>query len=116
MLIWWDLICKSNKHVIIVKGKGIIFSETCSHCKVKRVVRKHKNLKIKIEKGMKDGQEIVFKWESEQHPDTIPGDLIIKLKQRKHSFFTERVGNDLKGIIELNLKELLLGYDKTKHI
>lgn len=94
------------------KGKGIIFSEVCPHCHGRRVVNEKKTLKVEIEKGMRNGQEIVFPRESEQHPDTIPGDLIVKLNQKKHKFFTEREGNDLKASIELNLKEALLGYNK----
>lgn len=93
-------------------GKGIIFSETCPHCKGRKVIREKKGIDVEIEKGMRDGQEIVFPRESEQAPGTIPGDLIVKLKQREHSFFKERNGDDLKAKIEINLKEALLGYNK----
>ena len=99
------------------KGKGIIFSEVCPHCNGRRVIKDKKTLKVEIEKGMKNNQEIVFPRESEQSPDTIPGDLIVRLVQKRHNFFTEREGNDLKATMELNLKEALLGYSKTiKHL
>lgn len=98
-------------------GKGIIFKETCPHCKGRKVVREDKILKVEVEKGMKDGEKIVFPRESEQHPDLIPGDLIATLKQKKHYFFHTRLGDDLYANITLNLKEAILGFEKTfKHL
>lgn len=93
-------------------GKGITFSETCEVCRGRKIIKEDKKLRIEIEKGMKDGQTIVFERESEQHPDTIPGDLVLVLRQTPHHFFTERYGNDLHAKFELNLKEALLGYNK----
>ena len=96
------------------QGKGITFSETCPHCKGKKIVREDKKLRIEIEKGMKDGQRIVFEKESEhQNPDTIPGDLIITLRQKPHSFFTSTNNVDLHANMPLNMKEALLGFSKT---
>lgn len=98
-------------------GKGIIFNEVCPHCKGRKVVRENKKLILEIEKGMENGQKIVFKGESEQSPDTIPGDLIITLKQKKHNFFKQRKRNDLYADVNLNLKEALFGYNKKiKHL
>lgn len=94
------------------QGKGITFSETCDHCKGRKVVKEDKKLRIDIEKGMKDGQNIIFERESEQHPDMVPGDLIVHLRQRQHKFFHSRTGDDLHTTINLNLKEALLGYSK----
>lgn len=93
-------------------GKGITFSQTCDVCRGRKILKEDKKLRIEIEKGMRDGQTIVFERESEQHPDTIPGDLILVLRQTPHHFFTERYGNDLHSKFELNLKEALLGYNK----
>lgn len=98
-------------------GKGIVFKEVCEHCKGRRVVREDKNLRIEIERGMKDNEKIVFPREAEQHPDIVPGDLVVTLKQRAHSFFTKRQGDDLHASISLNFKEALLGYDRSfKHL
>jgi DnaJ-related protein SCJ1 len=94
------------------KGKGIVFSETCDHCRGRRVIKEDKTLRVDIEKGMRDGQTIVFERESEQHPDTIPGDLIIHLRQHAHRFFHTRVADDLHANVPLNLKEALLGFNK----
>lgn len=98
-------------------GKGIIFSEVCPNCKGRQVIKETKAIKVVIEKGMRDNEEIIFPRESEQSPDTIPGDLIVTLKQKRHYFFNKREGNDLYAEMELNLKEGLLGYsNKIKHL
>ena len=60
-------------------GKGKTSSGNCPGCKGSRVLLQQKNLKIEIEKGMYHGQNIVFKGESEQNPDYMPGDLIFTL-------------------------------------
>lgn len=99
------------------KGKGIVFKETCPHCGGRRVVKEDKALNVIVEKGMKHLEKIVFPRESEQHPDTVPGDLIVTLKQKGHYFFHERKGDDLYANLTINLKEALLGYDKSfKHL
>ncbi len=39
-----------------------------------------KTLRVEIEKGMKDGDELVFEREAEQVPGKIQGDLIFTIK------------------------------------
>lgn len=95
------------------QGKGIVFSETCDQCRGRKVIKEDKKLRVEIEKGMKDGQTIVFERESEQHPDMVPGDLVVHLKQNPHRFFNSRTNDDLHANINLNLKEALLGFSKT---
>ena len=98
-------------------GKGIIFAETCDVCRGRKVIKEDKALRIEIEQGMPDGHNIIFPRESESHPDHSPGDLILTLKTKKHSFFESRVGNDLYANMELSLKEALMGYEKNiKHL
>lgn len=94
------------------QGKGIVFTETCEHCRGRKVVREDKKIRVDIERGMKDNQNIVFERESEQHPDMIPGDLVVTVKQSPHKFFHSRHGDHLYADINLNLKEALLGYSK----
>jgi DnaJ-related protein SCJ1 len=95
------------------QGKGIVFAETCDQCRGRKVIKEDKKLRVEIEKGMKDAQIIVFERESEQHPDMIPGDLVVHLKQNPHRFFHSRTGDDLHATIQLNMKEALLGFSKT---
>lgn len=68
-----------------------------------------KALDLVIEKGMKDGDEIVFERASEQAPDTIPGDVILILKQSPHARFT-RKGSNLHMTHTISLSDALLGF------
>jgi len=69
-------------------------------------------LKADIEKGMGDGASITFERMSEQKPGEIPGDVVFKVKVKKHPRFTRR-GNDLHMEMEISLSEALLGFKKT---
>lgn len=53
---------------------------------------------------MKDGEQIIFRGESEQHPDMAPGDLVVVLKQQTHKVFHQRNGDHLHIDMHLNLK------------
>lgn len=81
-----------------------MFSENCDVCHGRKVVLEKKVLVIEIEKGMKDGEMIVFKGESEQHPGMAPGDLVVQLKQQYHNVFHTRNGDDLYLDVHLDLK------------
>lgn len=62
-------------------GRGITSDLNCPHCRGRKVVNDVKQLNIVVEKGMKDGDEVVFEREAEQIPDHIPGDVIFTVKQ-----------------------------------
>jgi DnaJ-class molecular chaperone len=70
-----------------------------------------KTLRVEIEKGMKDGDEIVFEREAEQVPDMIQGDLIFTIRQRPNQKF-KRVGDNLYVEMQVSLEEALLGFKK----
>jgi DnaJ family protein A protein 2 len=76
------------------KGTTIKEEDKCENCKGKQVVKDKKILEVHIEKGMRDGQKIVFSGESDQAPGAEPGDIIFIIKQKEHEKF-KRVGNDL---------------------
>ena len=46
-------------------GKGSMTSANCGHCKGRKVVNDQKELHIVVEKGMSDGDTIVFDREAE---------------------------------------------------
>jgi DnaJ-class molecular chaperone len=66
---------------------------------------------IEVEKGMADGDTIVFAKEGEQIPDMIPGDVIFTIKQTPHNKF-KRVGDNLYVDLDITLEEALLGFKK----
>lgn len=92
-------------------GRGKMPVSSCPVCNGKKVVHQDKTLDLVIERGMQDGQQIVFEKEGEQSPGIIPGDVIVKLKTRKHPLFT-RSGDDLHCEMSITLKEALLGFKR----
>lgn len=68
-------------------------------------------MEVRIEKGMKDDEEIIFPKEASQMPGVTSGDLVFTIKQTPHPLF-ERIGNHLYLDIEITLEEALLGFKK----
>mmetsp|Transcript_37305 Transcript_37305/g.96426 ORF Transcript_37305/g.96426 Transcript_37305/m.96426 type:complete len:377 (+) Transcript_37305:789-1919(+) len=69
-------------------------------------------LDVHVERGMSDGDSITFKAMGEHQPKKMPGDVVLKIKEREHKVF-RRVGNDLHAEIEISLKEALVGFERT---
>jgi len=90
-------------------GRGSVTAQNCPHCQGHKVVNDKKTLTVQVEKGMKDGDEVVFEREAEQIPDMIPGDLIFTVKQRPHPRF-KRVNDNLFVDLSVSLEEALLGF------
>jgi len=90
-------------------GKGTIPKSVCPVCGGAKVQNEAKELDAIIERGMADGTELTFPRASEQSPDTVPGDVILTLRQQAHSRFKRR-GNDLHYEHTISLKEALLGF------
>lgn len=57
-------------------GKGETVAERCHVCGGRRVSPAQKTFDVTVEKGMQNGQTIVFEGESEQSPDYLPGDVM----------------------------------------
>ncbi|KAK5866159.1 hypothetical protein PBY51_020369 [Eleginops maclovinus] len=93
------------------QGQRISHKDRCKTCVGRKIMRQKKILEVHIDKGMRDGQKIVFHGEGDQEPGIEPGDIIIVLDQREHSCFT-RKGEDLVMSIELQLVEALCGFKK----
>lgn len=50
----------------------------------RKTVRDRKILEVHVDKGMTDGQKIVFSGEGDQEPELEPGDLVIVLDEKEH--------------------------------
>lgn len=50
----------------------------------KKTIRDRKILEVHVDKGMTDGQKIVFTGEGDQEPELEPGDIIIVLDEKEH--------------------------------
>ncbi|KAF2363874.1 Chaperone DnaJ [Trinorchestia longiramus] len=93
------------------QGERVNPKDRCKTCEGKKVVRERKILEVNVDKGMEDGQKIVFNGEGDQEPDIEPGDIVIVLDEQEHSTF-KRMGNDLSLRVELSLVESLCGFQR----
>lgn len=94
------------------QGERINPKDRCKQCQGRKVVRDHKILEVHVDKGMVDGQKIVFNGEGDQEPDLEPGDIIIVLDEKEHPVF-KRSRNDLVIRLEIQLIEALCGFQKV---
>ncbi|KAF9002041.1 hypothetical protein BDQ17DRAFT_570901 [Cyathus striatus] len=89
-------------------GEIINAKDRCTNCKGKKVLPEKKFLEVHIDKGMKGGQTINFRGESDQSPNAEPGDVVIVIEEKPHERF-RRQDNDLIIEIEIDLLTALAG-------
>jgi DnaJ family protein A protein 2 len=94
------------------EGKKVRDKDRCKKCKGEKTTKAKAKLDVDIERGMVDGQRIVFKEAADQEPGVKPGDILIELKMQKDDAF-EVKGLDLLTTVRLTLVEALLGFDRT---
>jgi DnaJ-related protein SCJ1 len=70
------MVMRQQVHCPHCRGKGHTIKHHCRVCHGHRVVKKPKEFEVEIEKGMTDGQTVVFENEAEQNPDYLPGDVM----------------------------------------
>jgi len=107
---------KEKKMVQRRAGPGMIVQQEVQVESKEKCKREEKTLSATIEKGMPDGEQIAFKYESEQKPGQIPGDVVLKLKQMPHPLF-KRTRDNLALKMKIPLRAALLGFETSfKHL
>ncbi|KAF7322769.1 hypothetical protein HMN09_00056200 [Mycena chlorophos] len=97
-------------------GEVINAKDRCTQCKGKKVLPEKKVLEVHIDKGMKGGQTVTFRGESDESPTAEPGDVVIVIEEKPHEQF-KRQENDLITDIEVDLLTALAGGSFTiKHL
>ncbi|KAI3413828.1 hypothetical protein GPALN_011308 [Globodera pallida] len=94
-------------------GEGEINRNPCKHCSGKKRVKSEETIEVHIDKGMRDGQRLMFYGKGDQQPGLEPGNVIIVLDEEEHPVFT-RKGTNLVINMSLTLTEALCGC--TKHV
>lgn len=89
-------------------GPGFVVNQQTEVPSEEKCKKESRTLDLLIEKGAHSGEELVFKGQGNRHPDKLPGDVIIAIKEKSHSFFT-RSGDDLLVNWKISLKEALIG-------
>ncbi|THU71233.1 hypothetical protein C4D60_Mb08t33400 [Musa balbisiana] len=88
----------------------------CEQCPNVKFEREGYFVTVDIEKGMQDGQEVLFYEDGEPKIDGEAGDLKFKIQTAPHERF-RREGNDLHMTVTISLLQALVGFEKTiKHL
>merc|ERR1719482_2160464 len=107
---------KEKKMVHKRAGPGMVVQQEVMVESKEKCKREEKTLTATIEKGMPDGEDIVFKYESEQKPGQIPGDVVLKLKSVPNPMF-KRSRDTLSMKLSIPLRAALLGFETSfKHL
>lgn len=97
-------------------GDFVDKKDRCDGCKGNKTVEEKKEIVIHIDKGMKDGQKVVFRGEGHHLPDTVQGDIIVLLKEKAHDTF-KREHNDLILNQTISITQALCGFELLiKHL
>ncbi|KAJ1565356.1 DnaJ- protein scj1, partial [Cladochytrium tenue] len=90
-------------------GQGKVVKSKCPSCGGTKVRRGSRQLTLTVERGMRDGERVVFENAGDESPDQAAGDLVVTLVTAPHPTFV-RDGDNLQTRRTISLKEALLGF------
>lgn len=61
-------------------GRGSVIARKCSKCNGEKILKEMNKLEIELERGTKEGEELVFEGESDEGPDYDAGDVLIRVR------------------------------------
>lgn len=97
-------------------GKGKVFSSVCHVCGGTKTISGMDTFTLFIEKGVKNGHPLRFANMGNEFHDQAASDIVFIVIETPHPRF-KREGDNLRIIIDLTLKEALLGFEKKiKHL
>jgi len=96
-------------------GEEVSTEDRCVTCRGKKVSQKNHTLEVFVEKGMKDGQKLVFHGEAHQEPNVTPGDVVVVVREQEDTIDLDfpkfvREGNDLLYKKTISLRQALTGF------
>lgn len=93
------------------RGQGEVFQDKdrCGGCKGSKIIETDKTLEVNIDKGMRNGQKLMFHGEGSQLPDTEKGDVIVLVVQSQHEKFVRQEEN-LFMTAKISITEALCGF------
>ncbi|MGE3275669.1 MAG: molecular chaperone DnaJ [Vicinamibacterales bacterium] len=91
------------------RGSGRIITKPCETCRGAGVTEQLRTLKVRVPKGIAEGQRLRLQGEGEAgRQGGPPGDLFVVVHVQEHEIF-HRDGNDLTCVIPVNFPTLALG-------
>ncbi len=93
----------------VCSGKGKTFEKACNTCKGKGIVKKKRNIDIKIPAGVDDGQVMPLRGEGNLGTNGGPrGDVHLVMRVKSHKIF-EREGNNIYCEMPVTFVQATLG-------
>ena len=92
------------------KGNRIDPASICNKCNGNKVVSEPEVINVVVKPGSIDCGRILLECKADEYPDTIPGDIILNIKEKKHNTFT-RDGSNLKMEKIITIKQALCGFN-----
>ncbi|GAA5830294.1 hypothetical protein JCM11251_001295 [Rhodosporidiobolus azoricus] len=91
-------------------GRGKSIKHLCSTCKGHRIVDTNAELNLHIDRGMPEGEEVVFEGWADESPDYAAGDVIVRVKSRRSKGGFVRKESNLYWKEPISVSEALLGF------
>lgn len=97
--------CKGNGEMIPPKDR-------CKGCQGHKKRKVEEILEVHVEKGMKDGDRIMFEGRGDEDHNVPPGDIVIILDEKEHNNFFRKDDNLVMNI-DIELVESLCGFSRV---
>ena len=94
------------------QGSGNMLIKPCSICQGSGVTLKEMEYEFNIPKGLMDGEMLRVGGLGNAIKNGVDGDLIINIVEQPHEYFI-RMGNDIKQVLNLSYKDLVLGNEEV---
>lgn len=91
------------------RGKGSI--SQCVHCHGTCETTQSTQIQLKLKKMLVEGMALTLHGKGHMNEE-IPGDLIVKIREKQHPIFTRYRKNHLMMTLSLNLYEALFGFSR----
>lgn len=93
-------------------GRGVTFKDKCSTCSGKGYINKDKSIKLRVPRGVEDGDTMRMSGKGSVGANGGPrGDIYIEFKVKEHEIY-QRDGRDIYVKIPLTISEAVLGCKK----
>ena len=108
------MIAQTQVNCDVCGGDGKRAMKVCRGCQGKKLLEAEKQLDIKVEPGMRDGQMLPFPGECSDSPDfDRPGDVLLRLQCVEMPEEYEWKGDDLWVQTKISYAESVLGFTTT---
>lgn len=94
------------------KGRGVTYKDKCTACSGKGYINKDKTIKLRVPRGVEDGDTLRMSGKGNAGANGGPrGDIYINFKVKPHEIY-KRDGKDIYVDIPLTITEAILGCKK----